>query len=76
MPFSLVPTPLIEALLIGSSDNEAHKEYLRLRDVECHLMTHYVAVMKQNEATHAGLDLLIGKIQPDPPPQLPRSRFE
>lgn len=53
-----------------------YAELQRLRDVNCHLLTHYVATKQQSEATHAGLDLLLGKVEPDPPPQLTRRRLK
>lgn len=76
MPYSLVPTPILEAILNDANNEQAAAELQRLHDVNCHLLTHYVATKQQSEATHAGLDLLLGEIEPEAPPQLPRCRLK
>ena len=64
MPFSLVPTPFLEMMLenLDESDTRAAKaieELQRLRDVQCHLVTHLMAVKRQSEASAAGLQALL-----------------
>lgn len=62
MPFSLVPTPIIESILNDSDHPQAAKaieELNRLRDVQCHLVTHFVAVQRQTQASGAGLRSLV-----------------
>lgn len=76
MPFSLVPTPVLELILNESDNDKAIAEYRRLRDVHCHLLTHFVAVKTQTEASHAGLKSLIGEVEPHPAPHFPRRLLE
>lgn len=77
MPFSLVPTPVIEWILQNTDDPKADQaiaELNKLRDVHCHLLTHFVAVKQQSEASTSGLKSVLGGIQthPSPPLKLPK----
>ena len=76
MPFSLVPTPVLELMLNESDNDKAIEEYQRLRDVHCHLLTHFVAIKAQTEASHAGLKSLLGEVEPHPAAHLPRRLLE
>lgn len=79
MPFSLVPTPFIETILNHSTHpqaDQAIEELNRLRDVQCHLLTHYVAVQRQTQASGAGLQSLISEIKPKPSTHLTRGQLE
>jgi len=73
MPFSLVPTPALE-LIIEESDHphadKAVEELRKLRDINCHLLTHFVAIKQQTEASTAGLQSLVREIEPEAPPHL------
>lgn len=76
MPFSLVPTPVIEWILQSSDDpkaDEAIAELNKLRDVHCHLLTHFTAVQNQTKSSAAGLRSVLGDVQThsDPPLTLP-----
>lgn len=69
MPFSLVPTPVIEWILQNTDDPKADQaiaELNKLRDVHCHLLTHYVAVKRQTDSSASGLKSLLGDVQPHP----------
>ena len=77
MPFSLVPTPVIEWILQTTDDpkaDEAIAELNKLRDVHCHLLTHFVAVQNQTKSSAAGLKSVLGEVQthPSPPLVLPK----
>lgn len=69
MPFSLVPTKVLEILLneapVNPQTEQAIAELQRLRDVHCHLLTHFVAIRNQTEASTAGLQSLIDEIESD-----------
>jgi len=70
MPFSLVPTVFIEAVLNASTHPDADKaieELRRLRAVQSHLMTHFAAVQRQTQASGAGLRDVVGDVQPRSP---------
>jgi hypothetical protein len=69
VPFSLVPTPVIEWILQNTDDpkaDQAISELNKLRDVHCHLLTHFVAVKAQTEASTSGLKSLLGNVQTHP----------
>lgn len=77
VPFSLVPTPVIEWILQTSDDPKADQaiaELNKLRDVHCHLLTHFVAVKTQTESSASGIKSVLGDIQthPSPPLLLPK----
>lgn len=55
MPFSLIPTPVLEWMLDNSNNQEAIDEYNRLREIHCHLATHLIAVKQQTDSTVAGI---------------------
>ena len=80
MPFSLVPTPVLESMLNEApatpTTGQAIAELNRLRDAHCHLLTHFVAVKQQTDASHAGLRLLLGEVQPEPAAHFPRRLLE
>ncbi|CAB4122474.1 hypothetical protein UFOVP33_11 [uncultured Caudovirales phage] len=75
MPFSLVPTPILE-LMLNESDHpkteQAIEELNRLREIHCHLATHLIAVKQQTDASVAGIQSLLGEVEPSPAPKLPR----
>lgn len=64
MPFSLVPTPLLE-IMLEDAPQETVDEYLRLREAHCHLVNHLRATKVQTEATVSGLQALLDEIKPD-----------
>lgn len=72
----LVPTPFIEQLIENAIDEDtaekAALELAKLKDVQCHLVTHYKAVAMQTQASGAGLRSLLEVGQPsdDTPPHL------
>ena len=73
MPFSLVPTPVIEWILQTTDDpkvDEAIAELNKLRDVHCHLLTHFVAVKQQTDSSASGIKAVLGEIQTHPAPPL------
>lgn len=76
MPFNLVPTPFLELMLDRRGDTpEAEKaieELNRLREIQCHLVTHFLAVKRQTEASAASLDSLVNGVKTggDAPPHL------
>lgn len=75
MPFSLVPTPVLEWLLESTDDPKADQaiaELNKLRDAHCHLLTHFVAIKTQTEASTSGLKSLLGSVQPEPAPPVMR----
>lgn len=75
MPFSLVPTPVIECILQNTDDPKAAQaiaELNKLRDVHCHLLTHFTAVKTQTDASASGLKSLLGSVQPQPAPPVMR----
>lgn len=79
MPFSLVPTPFIEWILQTTDDpkaDDAIAELNKLRDVHCHLLTHFVAVKNQTDSSAAGLKSLLSDVQTHPAPQLPGRKLE
>jgi len=74
MPHCFVPTPILDSIL-NQSDHpqvaQAIEELNRLRDVQSHLFTHFVAVQKQNQA---GVSALTGLLaEPAPPPKKVKS---
>lgn len=74
MPFSLVPTPVIEWILQNTDDPKADQaiaELNKLRDVHCHLLTHFVAVQSQTQASASGLRSVIGEVHMHPATSLP-----
>lgn len=76
MPFSLVPTPVLELMLNESDHPEADKaieELNRLREMHCHLATHLIAVKQQTDASVAGIHSLLGKVEPHTAAKLTRS---
>lgn len=69
MPFSLVPTPVIELILQTTDDpkaDEAIAELNKLRDVHCHLLTHFTAVKTQTDASASGLRSVLGDVPTHP----------
>lgn len=79
MPFSLVPTAFIEAILNHSNHpntDKAIEELNRMRAVQCHLVTHLMAVQRQTQASTAGLQSLISEVQPKASAHLTRSLLE
>lgn len=80
MPFKLVPTPVLELILNEApatpQTDQAIAELQRLRDVHCHLLTHFVAVKQQTEASTAGLQSLLGEVKPQPTAHLTRGLLE
>lgn len=80
MPFNLVPTPVLEVLLNEAPDTQqtfqAIAELNRLRAAHCHLLTHFVAVKSQTEASTAGLQSLLGEIKPHNTAHLTRGQLE
>lgn len=75
MPFSLVPTPILELMLNESDHPETEKaieELNRLREIHCHLATHLIAVKQQTDASVAGIQSLLSEIQPSPSTKLTR----
>ena len=73
MPFSLVPTPTLELLLEQSDHPQANQaviELIRLRDANCHLLTHFVAVQNQTKISASGIKSVLGGIQTHPAPTL------
>lgn len=76
MPFNLVPTPFLELMLDRNSEKEAAKKAIeelnKLREIQCHLVTHFLAVKRQTEASAAGLDSLLNSVKTggDAPPHL------
>lgn len=78
MPFNLVPTPFLELMLDRSAANpEAEKaieELNKMREIQCYLVTHFLAVKRQTEASAASLDSLINSVQAggDPPTHFSR----
>lgn len=75
MPFSLVPTPFIEWILQTTDHPKADQaiaELNKLRDVHCHLLTHFVAVQNQTQASASGIRSVVGSdAQMHPAPTLP-----
>jgi len=75
MPFNLVPTPFLE-LMLDRAENEAAKKAIeelnKMREIQCHLVTHFLAVKRQTEASAAGLDSLLNVVKSggDPSPHL------
>lgn len=73
MPFSLVPTPVIEWILQTTNDPKADQaiaELNKLRDVHCHLLTHFVAIKQQTESSASGIKSVLGNIETHPAPTL------
>ena len=73
MPFSLVPTPFIEWILENTDDpkaNQAIDELNKLRDVHCHLLTHFVAVQNQTQSSASGIRSVVGEVNAYPAPPL------
>lgn len=73
MPFSLVPTPVIEWILQTTDDpkaDEAIAELNKLRDVHCHLLTHFTAIKTQTDASASGIKSVLGEVNPQPAPPL------
>jgi hypothetical protein len=73
VPFSLVPTPFIECILQTTDDPKADQaidELNKLRDVHCHLLTHFVAIKQQTEASASGIKSVLGDVQTHPAPRL------
>jgi hypothetical protein len=69
VPFSLVPTPTLELLLEQSDHPQANQaviELIRLRDANCHLLTHFVAVQNQTKISAAGIKSVLGDVRPEP----------
>lgn len=64
MPFSLVPTPILE-MMLEDAPPQAVAEYLRLREAHCHLVNHLRATKTQTEATVSGLQSLLDEIKPN-----------
>lgn len=74
MPFSLVPTPFIEWILQTTDDPKADQaiaELNKLRDVHCHLLTHFVAVQNQTQSSASGLRSVLGEVHMHPAPAIP-----
>lgn len=75
MPFNLVPTPFLELMLDRNKNEHADKaieELNKMREIQCHLVTHFLAVRRQTEASAASLDSLVNGIKAggDAPPHL------
>lgn len=67
MPFNIVPTPFIEWILHTTSHANVEKaiaELKKLRDVNCHLFAHFVAVKNQTSASAETLRSVIGEAEP------------
>lgn len=70
VPFSLVPSPVLELMLEESGNRDAVTEYLRLREIHCRLAQHLVAIKQQTEATIGGIQSVC-EVEPNAPPKLP-----
>lgn len=75
MPFSLVPTPMLE-IMLNDAPPEAVDEYLRLREAHHHLVNHLRATRTQTEATVSGLQALLDEIKPNATTHLTRRILE
>lgn len=67
MPFNIVPTPFLEWILRTTSSVNVEKaitELKKLRDVNCHLLAHFVAVQHQTSASAAILRTVVGEVDP------------
>lgn len=81
MSYSLIPTPFIERILNESDSphvEQAIEELNRLRDAQCHLLTHLNITKMQTDACISCVQPLIESVQPlcNPPPHLPGRRLE
>ncbi len=72
IPFSLVPTPVLELILEKENNELAIEEYQRLREIHCHLASHLVAIKQQTDASVAAIASL-GQVEPSAPANLTRS---
>ena len=69
MPFCLVPTPFLETILNNDESPHADKaieELRRLKEVNCHLAAHLIAVKQQTEASAASLQSIVGRPRLEP----------
>ncbi len=80
MPFSLIPTPVLEILLDQSGDEQAIAEYQKLRELHCHLASHLLAIKQQTDASIAGIQSITGnlveQVQTDGAAHFSRRRLE
>ena len=65
----MLKTPALDCLLETHGSQQALHEYHRLHEVVSHLTTFYFAAKQHTDSLSS---TLLGQIEPNPPPNLPR----